>query len=213
MTAALHIHQLNKHFANGKHALRDINLTVQRGEMVALIGASGSGKSTLLRHVAGLVVADASSDSLIEVDGRWAGSISLHPRAPGTSEIGYSAHTDVRGKGVVTAAARLLVAHAFDTLGRRPELVWGVRIDHGLDAELTCRIEDRRDVLVAFAEEVHVHGGGGQPCRGQSLAEPREVREGEGLHLGEAHLGELVQGALQVILQRLTHGVELHGNG
>ena len=69
MTAALHIHQLNKHFANGKHALRDINLTVQRGEMVALIGASGSGKSTLLRHVAGLVVADAASDSLIEVDG------------------------------------------------------------------------------------------------------------------------------------------------
>lgn len=70
MTAALHIHQLNKHFANGKHALRDINLTLQRGEMVALIGASGSGKSTLLRHVAGLVVADASSNSLIEVDGR-----------------------------------------------------------------------------------------------------------------------------------------------
>ena len=70
MSPALHIQQLNKHFANGKHALRDINLTVQRGEMVALIGASGSGKSTLLRHVAGLVVADSASESLIEVDGR-----------------------------------------------------------------------------------------------------------------------------------------------
>lgn len=70
MTAALRIHQLNKHFANGKHALRDIELNVQRGEMVALIGASGSGKSTLLRHVAGLVAADAGSESLIEVDGR-----------------------------------------------------------------------------------------------------------------------------------------------
>ena len=69
MSAALHIHQLNKRFANGKHALRDINLTIERGEMVALIGASGSGKSTLLRHVAGLVAADASSASLIEVDG------------------------------------------------------------------------------------------------------------------------------------------------
>lgn len=70
MAIALRIQQLNKHFANGKHALRDINLTVQAGEMVALIGASGSGKSTLLRHVAGLMVADASSPSLIEVDGR-----------------------------------------------------------------------------------------------------------------------------------------------
>lgn len=70
MTTALHIRQLNKHFANGKHALRDIDLTVARGEMVALIGASGSGKSTLLRHVAGLVAADGASDSLIEIDGR-----------------------------------------------------------------------------------------------------------------------------------------------
>ena len=70
MPIALRIQQLNKHFANGKHALRDIDLTVQAGEMVALIGASGSGKSTLLRHVAGLVVADGDSPSLIEVDGR-----------------------------------------------------------------------------------------------------------------------------------------------
>ena len=70
METALRIQGLNKHFANGRHALRDIDLTVARGEMVALIGASGSGKSTLLRHVAGLVAADASSESLIEIDGR-----------------------------------------------------------------------------------------------------------------------------------------------
>jgi len=66
----LHIQQLNKHFANGKHALRDINLDVARGDMVALLGASGSGKSTLLRHIAGLVAADGSTQSLVEIDGR-----------------------------------------------------------------------------------------------------------------------------------------------
>src|SRR5579875_261657 len=59
----------------------------------------------------------------IEVDGRWTGSINLNHRARGTAEIGYGAHPDVRGRGVVTAAARLLVAHAFDDL-RLQTLVW-----------------------------------------------------------------------------------------
>ncbi|MBN8755438.1 MULTISPECIES: phosphonate ABC transporter ATP-binding protein [Variovorax] len=70
MNTLLRIRQLNKHFANGRHALRDINIDVARGDMVALIGASGSGKSTLLRHIAGLVAADGSSESLVEIDGR-----------------------------------------------------------------------------------------------------------------------------------------------
>jgi phosphonate transport system ATP-binding protein len=70
MEAAVHVQKLNKHFANGKHALKDIDLTVQKGEMVALIGASGSGKSTLMRHLAGLIAADTKSKSLIEIDGK-----------------------------------------------------------------------------------------------------------------------------------------------
>lgn len=67
---ALRIENLNKHFSNGKHALQNIDLHIEAGEMVALIGASGSGKSTLLRMVAGLLEADAQPGSKIEVNGQ-----------------------------------------------------------------------------------------------------------------------------------------------
>ncbi|MFT8502449.1 MAG: amino acid ABC transporter ATP-binding protein [Lacticaseibacillus paracasei] len=49
----IEFHDVNKYF--GKfHALKNINLTVDRGEVVTIIGPSGSGKSTLLRCINGL---------------------------------------------------------------------------------------------------------------------------------------------------------------
>ena len=40
---------------NEFYALKNVNLTVNRGEVVALIGANGSGKSTLLKCIAGVL--------------------------------------------------------------------------------------------------------------------------------------------------------------
>lgn len=42
-------------FASGQLGVRDVNLTVRRGELIALVGPSGCGKSTLLRMIAGLM--------------------------------------------------------------------------------------------------------------------------------------------------------------
>lgn len=54
---AVEICNISKTFAQTK-ALSNINLQVESGEMVALIGASGSGKSTLLQHIPDLVTSD-----------------------------------------------------------------------------------------------------------------------------------------------------------
>jgi len=69
MNPAIHVERLNKTFAR-KPALVDLALSIQPGEMVALIGASGSGKSTLLRHLAGLACCDRGNGGSVQVLGR-----------------------------------------------------------------------------------------------------------------------------------------------
>src|SRR5262245_59193870 len=49
------------------HALRDVNFTVEDGEIAVLIGPSGCGKTTALRIAMGL---EAASQGRVTVDGR-----------------------------------------------------------------------------------------------------------------------------------------------
>ena len=57
---------VNKHFGD-LHVLRDIDLTVHRGEVVVVLGPSGSGKSTLCRAINRLETIDSGT---IALDGR-----------------------------------------------------------------------------------------------------------------------------------------------
>ena len=66
----LEVSNLSKQFATPEgttKALHQVNLHVEGGEFVCVVGASGSGKSTLLRLVAGLT---APTTGCVEVDGQ-----------------------------------------------------------------------------------------------------------------------------------------------
>jgi urea transport system ATP-binding protein len=54
MTTLLEIRGLNTYYGES-HILRDVDLTVKKGEMVCLIGRNGVGKTTLLKTVIGLL--------------------------------------------------------------------------------------------------------------------------------------------------------------
>ena len=54
----LEMKHIKKSF-NGQEVLRDISLTVEKGEVLSIIGPSGSGKSTLLRCATGLETPDS----------------------------------------------------------------------------------------------------------------------------------------------------------
>ncbi|MFZ3204219.1 MULTISPECIES: amino acid ABC transporter ATP-binding protein [unclassified Pseudomonas] len=63
----LNVTALHKYYGDN-HVLKGIDLTVEEGEVVAIIGRSGSGKSTLLRTLNGL---ESINDGVIEVDGDY----------------------------------------------------------------------------------------------------------------------------------------------
>jgi glutamate transport system ATP-binding protein len=60
------LEDVNKWFGS-LHVLKDINLTVHRGEVVVVIGPSGGGKSTLCRTINRLEPIDSGT---IEIDGK-----------------------------------------------------------------------------------------------------------------------------------------------
>ncbi len=66
---AVEIHGLSKSFGS-IHAVRDVSLSIRRGEMFALVGPDGAGKTTMIRMLCGITRPDAGSMSILGFDVR-----------------------------------------------------------------------------------------------------------------------------------------------
>lgn len=76
--AIIECHHIAKYYADGAlktHVLNDINLTVNKGERLAIVGSSGSGKSTLLHLLGGL---DNPTAGHISVQGQDINKLSVN---------------------------------------------------------------------------------------------------------------------------------------
>ena len=99
MNAAIELRQVSRTYGSGAgevHALRELDLSVQPGELVAVMGPSGSGKSTLLT-IAGSLEEPSSGEVLV----MGLPLASMSGERPGTVA---SAHHRLRLPGLQPAA-------------------------------------------------------------------------------------------------------------
>ena len=93
----LALHGLSRAYA-GRPAVVDLSLAVERGSLVALLGASGCGKTTTLRMVAGLETPDAGR---VVVDGRDVTGLAPHRRRMGVVFQSYALFPHMTAAGNV----------------------------------------------------------------------------------------------------------------
>ncbi len=120
----IEVNHVSKQFEDGKYALNDVSLSVEKGEFVTILGPSGCGKTTLLRCIAGFQTV-SSGDILL--NGEDVSQMPPHKRPVNTVFQKYALfpHLNVfdniafglKLKGLDRATINLKVKAALKTVG------------------------------------------------------------------------------------------------
>jgi len=106
MEAILEVNNVSKHFG-GFTALNGVNLHVQRGERLGLIGPNGSGKTTMINCISGALINDSGD---IRFDGRHIHTLPAYQR----TKLGIARSFQIpRPFGSMTVLENLLVPFAY----------------------------------------------------------------------------------------------------
>jgi multiple sugar transport system ATP-binding protein len=189
MTACLELSNLDKFYGtrqSGVHAVNNLNMSVNTGEIVALLGSSGCGKTSTLRMIAGF-------EEVSE------GSISIH---------GKAVHQ--------LPPVKRNVAMAFEGYSLYPPLTVRDNIAFALKAsklsknEITTRVGEVAQMLEieSILDRYPVSISGGQQQRA-SLA--RALIRDADLHLLDEPMGQLEPQLRAVLRGRIKHFIKERG--
>jgi iron(III) transport system ATP-binding protein len=181
---------VNKIFAgrNGRpdaFAVRDLNLTIEDGDMVTLLGPSGCGKTTTLRMLAGFETPSS-------------GSICIDDRDITTTPV------NKRDIGMVFQSYAL-----FPHMSVRENVAFGLKVLNLSKAEINRRVDDilKMMALAPLADRQPSQLSGGQQQRvalaRTVVAEPRVLLFDEPLSNLDAQLRERMRDELRQLQQRL----------
>jgi putative ABC transport system ATP-binding protein len=192
MTIALELRQVSKTYGSGPsevRALSDVDLSVEHGELVAVMGPSGSGKSTLLTIAGSL---EQASSGEVRVDGVDLATVSRSERATiRRRSIGY-VFQDFNLLPGLTAVENVTLPLELDGVRARPAQ------EQGRKALEELAVADRAD---RYPDEL----SGGER---QRVAIARAIVGGRGLLLADEPTGALdsVSGeAVMRLLRAATH--------
>jgi putative ABC transport system ATP-binding protein len=175
MTSALELRQVSKVFGSGPtevHALCDVDLVVERGELVAIMGPSGSGKSTLLTIAGSL---ERATSGQVLVDGVDLATVSRSDQARiRRRSIGY-VFQDFNLLPGLTAVENVTLPLELDGIGAKTARTTGLEAMEQLD------IADHAD---RYADEL----SGGER---QRVAITRAIVGERGLLLADEPTGAL----------------------
>jgi len=118
MTAQIEMQGIDKHYG-AFHALKGIDLSIEKGAFVALVGPSGCGKSTLLRSIAGL---ESISSGTLRIAGETMTGVPPRKRDVAMVFQSYALYPHMSVEDNLTYSLRLRGASKADAHGKAEEV-------------------------------------------------------------------------------------------